>query len=137
MFDFKQPGLTVDCVIFHGDRVVLIRRKHEPFVGQYALPGGFVEAGETVEAACARELKEETSLEVRNLRLIGVYSRPDRDPRGHTVAVAYLGDADVSRMKAGDDAAEVELVADWTSRQIAFDHAEIIAAAERLRSTGK
>lgn len=137
MFDLKQPGLTVDCVIFSDDRVVLIRRKHEPFVGQYALPGGFVEWGETVEAACARELKEETSLEVHNLRLIGVYSRPDRDPRGHTVTVAYMGEADVSRMKAGDDAAEVELVADWQSQHIAFDHAEIIAAAEKLRATGK
>jgi len=137
VFDLKKPGLTVDCVIFDLDRVVLIRRKHEPFAGQYALPGGFVEWGETVETACARELREETALEVHNLRLVGVYSRPDRDPRGHTVTIAYLGEADVSRMRAGDDAAEVELVADWRSQHIAFDHAEIIAAAEKLRATGK
>ena len=137
MFDFKQPGLTADCVIFEGDRVLLIRRKHEPFAGEYALPGGFVEWGETVEAACAREMMEETSLEVSNLRLIGVYSRPDRDPRGHTVTVAYLAEADVRKMKAGDDAAEVELVADWRSQKLAFDHADILADAERLRAKGK
>jgi 8-oxo-dGTP diphosphatase len=130
----KQPALTVDAVIFEGDRVVLIRRKNEPFKGQYALPGGFVDWGETVEAACARELREETALEATDLRLIGVYSKPDRDPRGHTVTVAFLGKADLSRMRAGDDAAEVELVADWRDKPIAFDHRTIIEDALRLRA---
>jgi 8-oxo-dGTP diphosphatase len=134
MFDMKQPALTVDCVVFKGEAVVLIRRKNEPFKGQYALPGGFVDRGETVEAACARELREETSLEVSNLRLVGVYSKADRDPRGHTVTVAYLGEADLSTMKAGDDAAEVELVADWREQPIAFDHRTIIEDAYRLKS---
>ena len=135
MSDFKQPALTVDCVVVEGDAVVLIRRKNQPFKGQYALPGGFVDWGETVEAACAREMREETSLQVRDLKLVGVYSRPDRDPRGHTVTVAFTGEADLSAMKAGDDAAEVELVADWRGQKLAFDHREIVEAAMRLRTT--
>lgn len=126
------PALTVDCVIFQGESVVLIRRANEPFKGQYALPGGFVEIGETLEQACARETFEETGLRLENLRLIGVYSQPDRDPRGHTVTIAFLADADISEMKAGSDAARVELVENWRDAQIAFDHKNIIADATKL-----
>src|SRR5206468_11763707 len=87
----KTPALTTDCVIFDNEgRVLLIRRKNEPFKGGYALPGGFVDIGETVEAACRREVSEEAGFEVDDLSLIGVYSNPNRDPRGHTVSVAYL-----------------------------------------------
>ena len=86
----KTPLLTTDCVVRDANsRVLLIRRKNEPFKGAYALPGGFVDIGETVEAACRREVREETGLNVDALRLIGVYSDPGRDPRGHTVSVAY------------------------------------------------
>lgn len=126
------PALTVDCVIFQGESVVLIRRANEPFKGQYALPGGLVEIGETLEQACARETFEETGLRLENLRLIGVYSQPDRDPRGHTVTIAFLADADISEMKAGSDAARVELVENWRDAQIAFDHKNIIADATKL-----
>ena len=131
----KTPLLTVDCVIFNGDNVILIRRGFEPFKGRYALPGGFVDVGESVEAACARELKEETGLEVDkgSLRLVGVYSKPNRDPRGHTVSIAYLGESNLSKLQAGDDAVSVELVADWESESIAFDHMEIIKDAWHLR----
>lgn len=137
MSEYRGPALTVDCVVFDGDRVVLIRRKNEPFRGQFALPGGFVDRGETVEAACARELLEETGLLVTRLRLVGVYSDPKRDPRGHTVTVAFIGEADVSKLRAGDDAAAVELVADWRNQTIAFDHRQIIADAWRLRASSK
>ena len=86
----KTPLLTTDCVICDRDgRVLLIRRKNEPFKGTYALPGGFVDIGETVEAACRREALEETGLAVGELRLVGVYSDPYRDPRGHTVSIVY------------------------------------------------
>jgi 8-oxo-dGTP diphosphatase len=131
----KTPFLTVDCVVFHGDSVVLIRRGFEPFKGWYALPGGFVDIGESVEAACAREMKEETGLKIDDkfLRLIGVYSEPDRDPRSHTVSIAFLGESDMSNLQAGDDAVSVELVSDWINKDIAFDHMKIIKDAWHLR----
>ena len=128
------PALTTDCVVFDArGYVLLIRRKHEPFRGSYALPGGFVDVGETVEAACRRELKEETGLDVGALRLIGVYSDPNRDPRGHTCSVAYLASVDRAAVLAGDDAAAAEWVADWRSQSVAFDHAKILTDAEALR----
>ena len=81
----KTPLLCADAVVFDAaGRLLVVRRKFPPFQGAYALPGGFVEIGETVEAACARELLEETGIKAGKLSLIGVYSSPDRDPRGHT-----------------------------------------------------
>jgi len=129
----NSPALAADCVIFHGDAVVLVRRRYDPFKGHYALPGGGVEIGETVEDACRREMREEIGLDVRNLRLIGVYSQPDRDPRGHTVSIAYLADADISKMKAGSDAASAEVVENWREIDLAFDHRDIIEDALKLR----
>lgn len=127
------PALTTDCVVFDGrGRVLLIRRKNPPFQGGYALPGGFVEIGERIEDACRRELSEETGLNVGKLRLVGVYSDPERDPRGHTCSVAYLSQVDDAIPTAGDDAAAAEWVADWRSENLAFDHAQIIADAEKL-----
>lgn len=113
-------------------RVLLIRRKHPPFEGAHALPGGFVETGERVEAACRRELEEETGLSVGRLSLVGVYSDPDRDPRGHTVSVAYLAAAEEAEPVAGSDAAAAEWVNDWRGRSLAFDHDRILADAEAL-----
>jgi 8-oxo-dGTP diphosphatase len=79
--DYKQPSFSVDCVVFDPmDRLLLIRRKNPPFQGRYALPGGFIEYGETTESAAARELSEETALVATKLSLIGVYSEPNRDP---------------------------------------------------------
>lgn len=128
----ERPFLTVDCVVIHDGSVVLIRRAYEPFKGWYALPGGFVEVGETVEDACRRETREETGLVVQNLQLIGVYSDPARDPRRHTVSVAFLARADISSLKAGDDASSAELVSDWQNAQVAFDHKKILTDAWRL-----
>jgi 8-oxo-dGTP diphosphatase len=126
------PALAVDCVIFHDGAVILVRRKYDPFKGQYALPGGAVEIGETVEEACGREMMEEIGLKIEKLRLIGVYSRPDRDPRGHTVSIAYLADADVSGLRAGSDAAAAELVDNWRNIDLAFDHRHILHDAWEL-----
>ena len=129
----KTPSLTVDCVVFDSDdRLLLIRRAHAPYTDRYALPGGFVDVGETVEAAALRELKEETGVEGRIIRLIGVYSDPDRDPRGHTVSVAFLAAADGAAPRAGDDAAAAAFMADWRDLSYAFDHARIIADARKL-----
>lgn len=131
---FPTRPVTVDCVIFSGDAVVLIKRGYEPFKDHYALPGGFVELGETVENACVREALEETGLVTTNLRMIGVYSEPSRDEFRHTVAVAFLAEADLSTLKAGDDAKSVELVRNWRELPLAFDHKKIIEDAWRLKS---
>jgi 8-oxo-dGTP diphosphatase len=128
------PALTTDCVIFDpAARVLLIRRGHDPFRGAYALPGGFIEIGETAEHACRREVREETGIEVHELRLVGVYSDPSRDPRGHTVSIAYATKLSApSAPRSGSDAASAEWVADWHQLDLAFDHAEILADAEEL-----
>jgi 8-oxo-dGTP diphosphatase len=134
---FPTRPVTVDCVVFHEDAVVLIKRGHEPFKDHYALPGGFVEPNETVEAACLRETLEETGLVVDRLKMIGVYSEPSRDAIRHTVAVAFLAEADLSTLKAGDDAKSVELVRNWRDVSLAFDHRQIIEDAWRMKSNLK
>lgn len=126
-------ALTTDCVVFSKDgSAVLIKRKNPPFQGKYALPGGFVDEDETVEEACVREAKEETNLQLKNLQLVGVYSAPGRDPRGRTVSAAFLATADLSQLRAGGDAADVELVANWQEVELAFDHAQILRDAWKL-----
>ena len=129
------PALTVDCVIYDPQgRVLLIRRKNQPFKGAYALPGGFVDIGETVEAGCRREVREETGLDVGDLRLVGVYSDPSRDPRGHTASAAFLALLpEVETPTAGDDATAAEWVGNWRETPLAFDHAQILEEAEKLR----
>lgn len=124
----KTPALTVDAIIqFPDGEIVLIRRGNDPFKAHWALPGGFVEYGETVETAAVREAHEETGLEIELVRLVGVYSDPDRDPRGHTVSVVYLARPVGGELKADTDATEVSKTADWRSLDLAFDHATILA----------
>ncbi len=128
------PLLAVDAVVVDRiGRVLLIRRGVPPFKGAYALPGGFVDVGESVEDACRRELLEETGLTAGRLTLVGVYSDPGRDPRGHTVAVAYLAHSARGVLLAGDDAAGAAWVADWRAEALAFDHAGIVADALSVR----
>lgn len=127
------PLLTVDCVVMDTKgRVLLIRRGNEPYKGRLALPGGFVDVGETIENACRRELLEETGIKAGRLRLIGVYSDPARDPRGHSVAAAFLTRVRSAAARAGDDAAAVEWVEDWRRLELAFDHRRILRDAKRL-----
>ena len=129
----RTPLLATDCVVLDSlGRVLLIRRRNPPFEGYLALPGGFVEIGETVEHACKRELFEETALEVGCLRLVGVYSDPGRDPRGHVCSVAFASQIDTGDALAGDDAASVEWVRDWQDVDLAFDHRRIIVDAQLL-----
>jgi 8-oxo-dGTP diphosphatase len=111
----KQPALAADAVVFDAqNRLLLIRRKFPPFKGRYALPGGFVEYGETVETAAARELREETGLKSKSLRLVGIYSDPKRDPRHRLRRLPHTsGNA---APKAGDDAHAAEFVADWRKK---------------------
>lgn len=129
----KNPALTVDAVIVKDGEIVLIQRKGEPFRGQYALPGGFVEYGETVEAALRREVLEETGLVVEIASLVGVYSDPGRDPRGHVVSVAFTATI-VGGVLAGDSDAEKAMLWDIAKLPpLAFDHARIVQDALRPR----
>jgi len=129
-------SLTVDAVIVDPVRgLVLIRRANPPFAGRWALPGGFVEVGETCEEACRREAREETALEVEITSLAGVYSKPGRDPRGHTVSVVYLCRVTGGELQGGDDAASAAWFADLSPVKLAFDHAEILADQAFLRTS--
>jgi len=128
--------LTVDIVIRRKDEtIVLIKRLNPPFKDQYAIAGGFVEYGETVEEAATREAEEETGLKVGNLRLVGVYSDPNRDPRGHVVSVAFLADDLGGEFNAGTDAKEVRVFKEVPTT-LAFDHSRIIADAMRIAKDG-
>ncbi|MGC9307269.1 MAG: NUDIX domain-containing protein [Thermoplasmatota archaeon] len=124
--------LTVDGVIISDGKLLLIRRGNPPFKDAWALPGGFVDYGETVEAAVRREVKEETGLTTSIQQLVGVYSDPHRDPRGHTVSVVFLLAVESGTPEGGDDAVE----AGWFSLdelpELAFDHAKIINDALAL-----
>ncbi len=134
----KQPALAADCVVFDkAGRLLLIRRKNPPFQGHYALPGGFVDYGERVEDAALRELREETGINGSIVRLIGVYSRPDRDPRGHCVSAVYLVDGGDQEPVAGDDAASAEFVENYRAQRLAFDHDEVVADALAQRAAPK
>jgi len=133
----RNPAPTVDVVIHAAGRgIVLVERKNPP--PGWALPGGFVDYGETCEAAAVREALEETGLEVVLTGLLGVYSDPARDPRGHTMSVVYTAQAlDPGRLKAGDDAGKAAFFALDALPPLAFDHGRIvrdfIAGLARLR----
>ena len=113
-YEYPHPSVTVDLAIFtlRGDdlAILLIKRKNDPFRGQWALPGGFVDENEALERAAARELEEETGLSHPKLEQLGAFGDPGRDPRGHTVSVAYLSFIGAERavITAGDDAAEAK-----------------------------
>ncbi len=161
---YPKPSLTSDIAIFAREgaafRLLLIRRGGHPYLGCLALPGGFANAGETTRETAARELREETGVSGVELKLLGVYSAPGRDPRGWVVSAAYYAVADASsvRAQAGDDAADAvwfdvsySTASDTVTlrggeetivitagkettepeRRLAFDHAEMIADAVR------
>jgi 8-oxo-dGTP diphosphatase len=129
------PPIAADVIIEIDGRIVLIERKNYP--PGWAIPGGFVDVGETVEAAAIREMREETGLDVELLDLLAIYSRPDRDPRGQTISVVYVGRAK-GTPKADDDAKSAGLFSlDALPSPLAFDHAEILADYGRYKQTGE
>lgn len=123
---YKNPAPTVDVIIHVPDLgVVLVERGRPPF--GYALPGGFVEVGETVEQAAVRETLEETGLTVRLTGLLGVYSDPARDARRHTLSAVFVAETEhPEQLKAGDDAAAAAFFSLDTLPELAFDHARIL-----------
>jgi 8-oxo-dGTP diphosphatase len=132
---YLSPALAVDAVWIRRGRVLLVRRGRAPFRGWWALPGGFVELRETVEEAVVRELREETGLEGRPARLVGVFSGPDRDPRKPATSVAFLIRGRGGTPRGGDDAAGAAWVDLGSAAPLAFDHGAILRTALRLRRT--
>ena len=127
----KTPLLAVDAVIFFREGIVLIKRDNPPYQGCFALPGGFVEIGETVEDAVQREAREETGLVIELLGLVGIYSDPGRDPRGHVVSAAFLASGR-GELVSGSDARSAEVFLINSLPPLAFDHDRIISDALRL-----
>jgi 8-oxo-dGTP diphosphatase len=128
MTGIKTPLLAADAVILFAGGIVLIKRNNPPFAGCYALPGGFVEVGETVEAAAVREAREETGLSIELMALVGIYSDPARDPRGHVVSAAFLARGK-GELSAGSDAASARVFPLQSLPPLAFDHEKIISDA--------
>jgi len=123
---YKIPSITTDGVILKDKQILLIKRKNEPFKGKWALPGGFVEYGEKTEDAVIREVSEETGLKTKIRTLAGVYSDPNRDPRGHIITIIYVLDIVEGNVKAGDDASDVKFFDVHQLPALATDHNKII-----------
>jgi 8-oxo-dGTP diphosphatase len=140
-YEYPRPMVTVDVVIVTREerrRVLLIRRKSDPFQGKWALPGGFVNMDEDLEDAARRELMEETSVATGKLEQLATFGTPGRDPRGRTISVVFLAairPAD-AKATAGDDAAEAAWHPLGRLPELAFDHAEILALAKKRLKTG-
>ena len=131
----KTPTLTVDAIIkTNDDKIVLVKRKNPPYKGWWALPGGIVEYGETVEEAVKREVKEETGLEVEIEKLVNVYSDPNRDPRGHFISICFLCRRIGGTLEAATDAAEVSVfpLKEVRNLKLAFDHKKMLKDAKLI-----
>jgi 8-oxo-dGTP diphosphatase len=139
---YRNPTPTVDTIIQMDSRILLVKRKNDPFKGYLVLPGGFVNEGERVEDAAKREVKEETSLNIELLDILGVYSDPTRDPRGHMMSTVFIAKISSNNEKvdavAQDDAAAIE----WISlevintRNVGFDHKRIISDYKTWKTSG-
>jgi 8-oxo-dGTP diphosphatase len=131
---YRNPFPTVDIIIEINGGIVLIERRNEPL--GWALPGGFVDYGEALEEAAAREAKEETSLVISNLRLLGCYSDPDRDPRLHAISTVFVAEGSGVPL-AADDAANLAVFPhDSLPGELCFDHGRILADYMRLKKKG-
>ena len=130
MSKVQTPLVTVDCVVVYNRSILLIQRKYTPFKNYFALPGGFVDIGETVEEACIRELYEETNVKIKkDLKLIGVYSNPKRDPQRNTISIAFLTKLKKIMINASDDALTAQFIKITNKIKLAFDHSAIIKDA--------
>lgn len=131
MKEYQNRPVTADCIVINNEEILLIKREREPFMGFWAIPGGFVEITETTKECALRELKEETGIDGEIVRLVGVYDDPDRDKR-FTVAVTYLIKPLTLEPKGGDDAAEAKWFNINELPKLAFDHDIQVADALKL-----
>jgi len=124
----RNPTPTVDVLVVEDNKILLVKRGQPPHQGEWALPGGFVEYGETLEAAAKREVKEETGIAIDLSAILGAYSDPERDPRGHTISVVFVGKMVGGKLQGGDDAADARWydINDLREEQLAFDHEMIV-----------
>ena len=137
-YKYEHAAVTTDCVIFTYEdwklKVLLVKRGGEPYKGEWALPGGFLRGDETAREGALRELKEETALEASAIGELGVFSKPDRDPRERVITIAFYALVKPSKVQGGDDADEAAWFPIDSLPQLAFDHADIIhAALERIK----
>lgn len=137
-YKYPRPSVTTDCVIFGFDgkelKVLLIQRGIDPFLGNWALPGGFLKMDETAEEGAQRELREETGLESAHIEQLHAYSNPDRDPRGRVITIAFIALVRIQDVRGGDDAADARWHPVESLPPLAFDHNVILKdAMRRLR----
>ena len=131
-YEYPRLSVTVDCIILktvlNEQKILLIKRKHEPYKDKWAFPGGFVDMDETTETAAKRELEEETGLIADDLIQIHTFSDVDRDPRGRTISIVYYSEIinENVKIKAGDDAKEVSWFSINSLPNLAFDHQKIL-----------
>ena len=141
VYEWPRPMVTVDAVVFHLDgnppQILLIHRKHDPYAGQWAVPGGFIEMDEELEDAVARELEEETGLKGVTLEQMRTFGTVGRDPRGRQITVVFMGIAgpEQTEVRGGDDAADARwFPIDRLPDKLAFDHDNVIRfAIDRLK----
>ena len=135
MSDTKSPSIMVDAIVEKDDKLLLVRRKKDPFKGSLTFPGGKVDEGERVEDGLKRELKEETNLDVEPTDILGVYSDPSRDPRGHRISITFLATIKSGDAKAADDAESIEWLPINEQKDLAFDHNKILKDYRQWKQT--
>ncbi|MFX1263069.1 MAG: NUDIX domain-containing protein [Promethearchaeota archaeon] len=124
----RNPSPTVDVAVIDGEKLLLVKRGRDPYKGSWALPGGFVEFGEKVEETAVREVLEETGVRITLEAILGVYSDPRRDPRGHTITTVFIAWPVAGEPVGGDDAAEASWIdmKSLETEMLAFDHSRIV-----------
>lgn len=142
MKEQRNPMSTVDTIIQKNSQILLVRRKKDPFKGFLSIPGGFVNEGERVEDAAQREAKEETSLDIELVDILGVYSEPNRDPRGHIISTVFIGEISPNNKVealAQDDAAEIKWInlEELNNIGFAFDHQKIVSDYKKWKRSGR
>lgn len=134
-YQYPRPAFTVDAIIYNDNKVLLIQRKNEPYIGKWALPGGFMDMNETPEMAVLRELQEETSLIFKELTQFKTYGEIERDPRHRTITTVFYGNyknAKYPHIKAGDDAKNLKWFYINDLPELAFDHFKIITQWKQI-----